>query len=348
MKQSQPFGVVLRRAIKAEYGSQREFARALGVTEGRVSQLVGGSALTEAATLRRLLPLFGSAGWQTALHEAWVAEFLPTESAEALDGEAACRRGLELWSHNRPRQGLLILEEARRRENRPAVWLELSTTAMMVNMRIGRSGLALAMSREIAHKAKQVGETGSLLTCLWLRSLALRNVESAPLDLVSRAYQQAADLAFTHQPRSADRGIWQGKRLQLLRDFGLQVLTANLRKPVAGEHFDEASRRVQRSLNGWEDPLERAMTLEVRARLEVTQRQLVKAEETLYEIRSMRTQAELAEKTGLTRAAILIARGEIDEAIARIAAIADQCLAKTNLHHFRVADRMLAGLVAPL
>lgn len=342
------FGAVLRRAIQAEFGSNKAFAQALGVSPGRVSQIIGGPESVDPATLAKLLKAFSSLLNQTVVYEAWVREFAPppVEEGLALDSEDARQQAIGLWHGDRPAEGLRLAEVHRQHVTDPQLWQELSSVALMINLRLGRRGEALKIARELEERSRADQEAGYLLTATWMRFLALRNLDRAPLKLIHRAYQDAVSLAYAREPLGDWKGRWLAKRLELQRDFALQVLTIAERKPVDDETLAEAMQVVNATLGRWEDPAAETMGLEVRARIEVVLGQLSKAEDTLDEVESRRwhTSTELRDKANLVRARIAIERGELEEARFLLQAIADACLERGNVHHFQIADQLLAEL----
>jgi|SRR5579871_1697671 len=94
------FGLALRAVIKEEFGTSRAFAAALGVSEGRVSQLMSGAESIAASTLEEILATFESVGRQERVHQAWIASFAPSplQVASAQESEAVASDLLHSFS----------------------------------------------------------------------------------------------------------------------------------------------------------------------------------------------------------------------------------------------------------
>lgn len=342
------FESLLREAIQAEFGSSVAFSRALGVSRSRVSQLTGGSSPPDPTTLERILRTFSSPSWQEQIHSAWIRQFVPvpTEEIQGLDTEDGRQLASRLWLADAPEHALHVANLHRARTTDAYLWQELSGIILLVNLRLGRAGASLVVGREMIERASNSHERGHLLTALWMQGVAARNVEHVGLDKLNVLHTRALDVASA----ITATGEWQRrlktKRLELMRDFALHVLKVSEHRRVPTGALEKAVASVNQAIERWDDEQAAALGLEVRARLEVALGQVVKAEETLSEIRNKKLGrfGEIDEKMELVEARIAILRGEVDRARTALQQICERCLVLGNYHHFRVADQLLAQL----
>lgn len=344
------FGTALRAALRAEFGSSRAFAQALGVSEGRVSQIIGGPEDINTQTLAKVLSGFSSGALIERVHAAWMHEFapLPDVFTESVEPDWLFREIDRLWQSGNPKRGLVIAEQQRLVAKDPHVWQELSERIALISLRLNRPGKALAVLGDMEERARRDDDRVNLLTALWMRGSALRSVEGISPRQLEEAHRRAVELASSWQPRGEGRERWQVKQMELHRDFALHALTIAERSSRAQEALVHGLRSAEQAVKMHDEGAAICLGLEVRARLEVASGQLFKAEETLDEAETLGKGGvhELWEKVRLTRARILLARGENDGAAREFRVIADECFAAANLHHFRVADQLLARLMA--
>lgn len=347
----EPFGAALKAAIRAEFGSGRAFAEAVGVSEGRVSQIVRGPEDVNARTLDYVLAPISSLPLQERVHAAWVRDFAPLPEPERspMEPERAVWTAKDLWLAGNPKRALRLAAAQREFAEEPWAWHELSGLMVMTGLRLGRSSLALETTTEIERKARSDGDRMRFLAALWMRGLALRNSEHVPARSLNGAHEDALAFAETWEPGGrAEQELVRVKRMELRRDFALNVLAVHGRRPVPEEILQRALRSAEDALRMHDDPLPRCFALEVRARVEVALGQLFRAEETLEEAESLSGGRilELWEKSRIVRAKILLGRGARDEAAHELREVAERCFEEMNLHHHRVADQLLARLAA--
>ncbi|HVT12456.1 MAG TPA: helix-turn-helix transcriptional regulator [Fimbriimonadaceae bacterium] len=346
-----PFGVVLRAAIKAEFGSNREFARALGVSEGRVSQIVRGPEIPEPETLERVIGHFSTLALQDQIHRAWVAEFAPLPNWRELEFEKAeALHQIRLLEEAAfPVRALSLARLCQQHAVDPDSWQIFTERIVQLNLRLGKVSPAIAAVAEMEERARSRRENADLLTALWTRGQALRNLESITVSQLMKVHQNAMSFAESWRPKGGEPlAIWTHRKAALQRDFALHVLATHNRHPVDQEHLEAAIRSVETSMHG-DDYLGYCAGLEVRARVETAMGQIFKAEETLEELEALGNAGpDFLEKTGLTRARIMVRRGEREAAIAFYKKLATDCFERMNLHHHRMADQELGKVLAGL
>ena len=346
------FGEVLRDAIREEFKSNKRFAEAAGKTEGRVSQVINGPEVPEMATLDWVLDTFESAGLKEQIRRAWLDEFARPafESTDLEDAEEVLRQINGLADQD-PRLALKFAEEVRSRVTDAEAWQQTTERIVHLRLRLASPGSAAAAITEMERRAQVRNDSLDLLSALWMRGIALRNLESVPAKTLIATHQKAAEFAEAFLPSDgAVRKKWQNRRLQMDRDFALHVLSLHERKRLDEAPLRFALQSVDRSIQDGDDPAFYYMGMEVRARIELALGMVVKAEDTVDEIREqgLKYGAEVVEKTEITAARILAARNEKEEAIEKLRNIADYCLERTNLHHHRTADQLVLRLVEAL
>lgn len=341
----QPFGAVLRQAIKEEFGSGKEFARAACKSEGRVSQVVRGPEAPDAATLAWVLETFQSLKLRGQVRDAWVRDFASAgiDPREPVEVGTAIGEINGLADHD-PRLALRFAEEVRARLTDAREWQEATERVVHLRLRLSSPGTAALVVDEMERRARAREDPTDLLTALWMRGNALRNLENVSARALHRAHSKATEFAAAFRPSDAvRRSVWLNRRAQMDRDFALHVLTLHDRKPLEKEGLLSALKSVERSIQDGDSPAFTTMGLEVRARVELALGWVVKAEDTLDEILALASAdgTELQEKTALTKAKILLARSQKEAALDRLVKVATYCLEKTNLHHHRVAEQLI-------
>ncbi|HEY3780313.1 MAG TPA: hypothetical protein VGL56_04460 [Fimbriimonadaceae bacterium] len=350
---SESFGSALQAAVRVEFGSNKEFAKALGVSQGRVSQLIRGPEDVNTPSLVKILVAFQTRGLQERVHEAWIRQFapLPIQAVTDLEPEKLLSTIHTLGVDGLPTRALAHAKEWRHQVDDPAAWQALTRQIVEINLRLTKVSGAVSALDEMQKRALARGDKENLMTALWMSGLVLRTLDHVTVHTLDRAHQEAVTFAEAHKPASGKAlEEWETIRAVLDRDFALHVLALNERKPLKREALEEAAKLVERSIQTGTSEVFRPYGLEVKARLEAAMGQLFKAEETLAELESsgLPEGSEIREKADLTAARIKALRGERDEAEAVFEAIAEDCFERLNLHHHRVADQLLARLRANL
>lgn len=343
------FGVALRASIKEEFGTNTEFAKALGVSKGRVTQLIKGPDDVNAESLVKVLQTFKSFRFQERIHSAWVREFapLPTPSAHDLDPAELLGRIHELGEDGLSSRALQLARTWQGEVKDDEAWQLLGRQIVEISLRLTKVGGAVAALQDNERRAMLRSEPRDILTALWMKGLVLRQIDNVSIEVLDRAHEDAISYAEHGRPSAKEESqIWKDRRALLDRDFALHLLALNERKAVGTVALQHALSLVNRSIEqGPSEPFIR-YGLEVRARIEGALGEKTVAEETLDQLRAIDKGGELREKAELTRATLLAARGERDEAEAIFEAIAEDCFERMNFHHHRKADQLLARLRA--
>ncbi len=335
------FRAELDAAIAEEFESQQAFARALGVTGGYVTQLLAGPGAVTAKSLAKILAAFTLQHLQERLHAAWVNEFVPrpdlTESLAPQDSldviERTALAGANL-------SALQLAKRMRDLADDPALRHTLTERIIQIELRLTRIGTALSELIEMQRLAAEDECPTRMAEALWIRGLALRSVPEIEAKMLARVQMTA--LAAVEQATGDTRRKVQ---LCLERDYALHVLKLVESRSLPQSALADAINACERSIAQAYDENTLAMGLEVRSRIEAAQGFIVKAEDTLDELRE-EMGAEVAEKSTMTRAKILAARGEEDQAIDLLQKLSKRCLEMTDLHHLRRAEDELARLLS--
>lgn len=127
------------------------------------------------------------------------------------------------------------------------------------------------------------------------------------------------------------------------RDQALSVLKTFEAGMLGSEALEPARQAVRRSIELGEDVKFRCTGLESQARIEAADSRIFKAEEILEELGSLGLAygPDLEEKSAITRAKILRARGRTDEGITLLRRTSDLALSRQDLHHHRRAEVLL-------
>ncbi len=347
---SASFGSALRGAIRAVYGTNQRFAVELGVSEGRVSQLIRGPESIRSQTLKRILAVFEDSTVREQIHRAWVAEFASpsdamSESQTTLSVlERVERVGLGISA----RRALELSVRQRRIEQDPRLKHQLLAKVVQLYLRLDHSAHALRAVQQLEREARADGDPLDIMAAMWLRGNALRTVEPTRVSDIIESHVAAITYADAVKPSGGERlRIWKRLRSELERDFALHVVKIQAVARVNESKLQAAYTAANHAIAEAMDESAVWIGLEVRARVEITLGRLSDAEDTLEEIKQMRgiKPAELDEKAALTQARLLLAQGETTHAEALLRRIAAKCLEVEDLHHFRIADQHLVEIL---
>ncbi len=343
------FGATLKASIGEEFGSSKAFAIAMGVSPGRVSQLVQGPEEINPQTLGKVLTVFRKSRLQERIHEAWIQEFapIPTEKAEGLDSRVVLQQIQSVGESVSPQRALKLALAARKHESDPELWQLLSERIVHLNQRLMRTASALKALDAMEVRAKVNQEQVHAATGLWMRGNVLRGIPFVTWKQLNSSHENAVSYADATKPRSAEvLMLWREKRFQMDRDFALNVLSAVERHELTDSALETAHVALARSGEFENDPAFHYYALEVRSRLEFAGGNTMKAEDTIEQIEAdgMNFCAEFPVRLGFTRAKLNILRGKREEAESELRKIARVCHEEFNLYHAAKADRELTRL----
>ena len=340
------FGPTLKEAIAEEFGSSKAFAVALGVSPGRVSQLVLGPEEINPQTLGKVLAAFRRVTLQEQIHNAWVHEFAPLPVAE-LDSRVVLHQISCVGDKLSPRRALKLAIAARKQESDPELWQMLTERIVHLNQRLLRPTAALRALDGMEKRAKVNQEQVHAATALWMRGNVLRGIPFVSWEYLNPNHEKAVSFADATKPRSGSAlEDWKHKRLQMDRDFALNILVGVEQHQLPDSALAMAHVSLGHSMQT-DDPAFYFYGLEVRSRLEFAEGNTMQAEETIEEIEAdgMQFCAEFSTRIGFTRARLDIRRGKREQAEYTLRRIARTCHEESNLYHAAKADRELVRLL---
>lgn len=337
------FSWALKQAVKAEFGSSKAFAKALGVTEGRVSQLLNPKERLQPQTLEGILTCFSSNVHRASIHQAWLSEFDQLLAPDVFQPTQHLLIELDRLSVLSPDQAIRHLAEAKIHTQDPNEWQELSERHVHLCLRIGMTLQAIQTVDEMKSRATANRNSVHMLTALWLQGNVLRSVDNVSTKMLSEANEGAMQFASGSKPKKGEAlEQWRDRRAQLERDFALHALKIHEMGRLSSGNLEIALSASIRSMEMVDCPKFRYAGLEVRARIELALGRLVNTEDTLDEIKESQYLfgTEIWEKASLTTAKLWFAQGRIEESKVLIEEVANRCFERMNLHHYRVANQL--------
>ena len=347
-----PFGETLRCAIKSAFRTSRSFAAALGVTEGRVSQLIGGAESITAATLEEVLAAFDDVGVQEALHAAWVRTYAPSPLTltSSLEGEALAERLLARFSSvvasGNARSLLSSLRKAKSGVDEPELRFRIQRAVIDLALYLERPSLAIEGATLMLGEARNLASNGWIATALSSRASASRFDSKLPLAELIRMHEEFSGFMASWTPTVTEQGMYEELRQGAIRDRGLTLLAALTQGKVKKETLRAGTEPLNRLARQLREPKDRAIALEVLGRLLVAEGALFAAEDVLDEVRAIRDSVSYdhAPKTKLLRAQILIARREFDGANELLREAIEACWEIDDIHHALRGERLVLNL----
>ncbi|MBS1703669.1 MAG: hypothetical protein JST12_18545 [Armatimonadetes bacterium] len=340
------FGEVLRAAIKEEFGTSKAFAAALGVSPGRVSQLIGGPDAVDASTLTSILKAFQIHHLRESLHSAWIREFapMPTENLRLHTSEGLLvtvdqgRIGLP------SRQIAKMLDQQRETEQDFELWFALSERLVHFHNRRCESSSALNLLSQMEQRALEVQDSFRVAKVLWMRSVALRNL-GVSWKILEEAGNQASAYRSAVEPTRAD-SRWRELAANAERDAALSILAGVESGNLGRVALDRAIELLDRSESRIDDLALYYFGQEARARITLALGNLAKTEDLLEDLQTEGTKHhfDLTERLAFLSAGVNLHRGKTEEATEGLGELMRQSQAKGNLHHARKADKALVDI----
>ena len=323
------FGRELKRLIARDYGTETEFGKWVGWSQGRVSQIVRAPAgRVSHAVLDTVLAGFPSVADQEALHLAWQESHAPSPLArpfsdgwseeEALGFIASCPRLLEQGRHRAVSATLSAMWQLYAADpRRYRLALATGEAAQDLWSCVSRHALVIQAARANLQLAAEHGDRPALLRGMWREGLAVRPLDSAAQARPGSAYEVAKEAVTEWSPKGS-----VGKRAKhdiassLIRDRAALASTL-FRHGIVGADF-VASRlgTLQRSLDDPASSNHVILGKEVEARLLADLGRTDDALSSLESATSLAGQDDLTAKVkcDVTRVRVLVLDGEYEEA----------------------------------
>ncbi len=346
-----PFGEELRRAIREEFGTAKEFALRLGVSGGRVSQILGEAESLTAKSLEDVLNAFPNLAHREAVHAAWVRTFAPSALQELSQSESTEEAWQLLQSKDRlmseglSRQTLAATEALRTRMRDREMRFELARASIELCLFLGRSAQARRLSEELTERAKENGEPGWIARGLWLQANAGRNSPEAQAREIAETHERALEFASAWSPRDlGQREVLKDVRQALSRDRALAILAIHERRPVGAGQLEQAVRGLETLLEQDLEPHRRSVFLEVRGRVCLALGDTLEADDVIEEAKTVQAfvSPDHEAKAGILKAQLLLSRGNRDQGTDLLVRLLDYCYRLDDLHHARALERILA------
>lgn len=353
-KENRPphFRDVLRDAVRREYGTQKAFALALGVSEAQVSQYYSGSHGIQPSTLDNILRAFTSEAHRHALYKAWAGQFEPTPLLPKAASPAEVLAQIEgLFEKGLIRPAIRLAERELTRTDDYEKWFKIAERLEPLYLRLGNVSTALTLRDEIERRATEQGDMLAVLAALAMTETALQSLDAATLAAVDDAHRRSLAAAERWTPvTSESKRVRELRIASLSRTRALQILAFFKKGKISSSSLETALKEAGRAYRLDHPPYMVANGLETTSRIQAASGQLFQAEETIEELDAFGLGHgwEMWEKSRLTLARIAEARGERDEAVRILTEVRDRCRALDNLHHARTADQELARLMLGL
>lgn len=345
-----PFGATLRRAIKQEFGTGKEFAARLGVSEGRVSQFLSGAESLTPQTLKDISSAFANLADQEDLHRSWVATFAPAplHSLDRWDLEDAAHQLLasqtRLMASGRATQALNALQAIKPRIQDSNLRFTLQRSLIETALFLGRSQQAQRLAKELTATAKAENEMGWTAQGLWLEATADRTAPAIPVRKIAQTHDVAAQYLAAWSPLSKEaKELRTDLRSAIHRDRALTMLVIHEQRPVQRSDLDLVAQILDRFLDTDMRDERRAVFLEVRARVYLAKGDVLGTEDSVQEAQEVRgfVSADHEVKTNLLKGQLLFARGLPHQAETVLLEALEKCYQLDDHHHARSIERIL-------
>lgn len=345
----QSFGATVRAAIKAEFGTNQDFARHLGVSKGRISQIIRGPETIGHEALERVLRGFSSSAWQQSIQAAWVRDFIRIEQhpEESLELDELLLKIHHLNASGLPYQAIQLAEEQRQLVGDLIAWTSLTVQIIQTSLRVGQTSKATENVIELQRRAMEWNEVDHLFAARWLKGLVL---QSLPRMRVRETYEFHRETLRFGETNLQNQGVVSENLLPMVasleRDIALFLTKRFEKGEIDQEAVKAANARIDRSIQLGESESFKAYGLEARSRYFAAIGKVAAAEDALDELESVGLQdgSDLWEKSQITKAKILTHRGESEEALHLYHEISLRALEKVNLHHHFAAEMLASSL----
>lgn len=344
------FGSVLREAIKSEFGSNSEFAKCLGISKGRVSQIICGPETIGAESLGKILSALESETWRREVLSAWTHDFVVVEErrVEPFEFEIALQRAEQLTGRFLPRQVIELVHTQRQFHHNLREWAQLTVQLIYAAQRLCEMALAAENVLEMMRRAEAANDNEVLFTALWLKAIVLQSLPNSAPEEIWSILRQTYSLVERERSRSrAARQNWNPRLAALERDTALFFIKQVDQKRLSKSNLDKVQQRIPESIRLGNDPGFQYYGLEVLARYWLAMEEPSRTEDVLDELAALplRHGSDLKEKMALSRARLLEFEGKTDEAILLYQTMSQEALCRSNIHHNRLIQNCLSKLI---
>ncbi len=342
------FAFTLRTAIKTEFATGKNFANKLEVTEGRVSQILSGEIVSP-YTLDLILRCFESFSNRKVIYDAWLSTFAPSPVLSGGSSDDHISRLIteanSLKAAGKASALISALEAALSETSNTLLRFMILEEAANTSLYLGRTSNALQVIETLQLEATTLGERGWIAKSLYLKANASRTMRPTNPKLIVKCHEDAISYAKSFSNESAMCRLLVDS---LERDRALTVAILAQGKHVDENLFTATVSAVNEGITRTDDLAGRLLWLEAKVRLLLSRNELFGAEETLEHITGLKAiePADFNAKEQISRATLLMARGQLEEAESILMKALDESLSIDNLHHSGRIDRLLSKILA--
>jgi hypothetical protein len=352
----QSFAEVTREAFLLAHQclQDQDIAEEMELTGGRISQMLKEPAKLKPETIHKILACFESRVHRRNILKAWQKECFGEELQSGTDGlvgdvidQATIRRIDRLIRQVRPDRALQVTREALARVIEPSLRRSLLDRAFNLSLRLDLMGDAMQTALTLYQWGRDEKNAEMMAAGLAMKARILRSIDSSNLEAVLAVHGEIRNLLQVLPP-SDGPSFHVTATERLLQN---EHVAAVLRFPAGGREAEEFLRTSLEAVRARRDasdsPSGKANSFHLEARLLMALSEPFLAEEALDksfasgEYKSL----SMGAKTGILKAKLLAARGEIEEAVTYYESLSRLCAEERNLYHLRLAQHDLALLL---
>lgn len=350
------FAAAVREAFALEHQclQDQDIAEHLKVTPGRISQILKKPRLLKAETVQKIIRSISSRAHRKQILKAWqqecFGEDIETATESLLGGavdDTTIRRIDRLVRQYRPDRALRLTREALQHEVSDDQRRRLMERAFGLALRLEQTADAMAMALAFFEWGKERGDRDMMAVGLSMRARALRTIDGISAQAILDVHKEIIEVA-EHLPDIAPTTKYMTPNKQFIVNEEIAVVLRDHEEHGgAEEYLQKAKRLAQTVLRETDVPTSKGGSYHVEARIELALKNYFKAEE-LVEEGFVAGDLSLAacSKSGILKAKILAARGQIDEAIAYYEELITLCEKERQLRVYKLAQQDLAVLRA--
>ncbi len=343
---SKSFGETLKEAINFEFGTSKAFAHALGVSPGRVSQVMQGPESVDPQTLKNILRTFNDHLLRASIHTAWVREFAPRPEVQVgnLNSDEVLLRISGAGRTISVKTALKLAQSQRNFETNEVLWEKLSERIVHLHQQLLQTSFAYETVSEMQERASLSKDALGVLKSLWMKTNVLISSGTVPFEVIekaqSTAHYFASSIALNGSPEDQ---VLLARKEQMNRDAAILIYHGVESGELDSSAIDQAREIIRKSKATAEGAPAYLYALEVQSRFEIACGNVFKAEEMIDELEKNLSilGGDYPERIELSKAKLLILRGRRDEAVNVLRQFLQACLSRGNLHQAKKADQAL-------
>ena len=348
------FASVLRTAIHEEFGSSKAFSIAIGLSPGRVSQIINGSESITAQTLEQVIEPFSESRHREAIHDAWISTYAPRPDSHLIRGQDVRESAVKLLSsmpeliaRGQARKALSEIQLTKVKIKDNKLGFQLDRAQIELCLLLNRTSDAMTTAQSLTEKAREAHEPTWIARGLWLKAIAGRNSPSTSVQQMIRLHEDSAQFLASWNPTGDQaKADLLDMRQAVSRDRLLTLLAVAQRKPIKSELLESEIQMLGSFLECDLAPNTEAVFLEVKGRGQLVLGDVFGAEESIA--KSSISKKEVSHnhdiRVRLLKAQFLLARGEKDQGRNILQQTLESCFEIDDLHHAAVIDRLLGTL----